>query len=225
MDVINIAPLSRRNRLTLSLLSGLLALVFLIALSNGLSLLWLLPLALLTVFCAVLAIGKRIEPAITLRIGPEGLRYHHRRGNYQVDWQQLLRIDRPTAPSRPDQPLDYVGIRLRDPARFYHSISPRLALALIREQRPLTLLADPNCRDGQCASLLPDIDTLPEPNLTGVRAAYAVHQMALRQQLGYDLYLHHSCLDRSPDEFIALIRDYRTQSQSPSAGSTTTTTE
>ncbi len=225
MDVITIAPLSRRNRLTLSLLSGVLCLAFLIALSKGLSLIWLLPLALLTVFSAVLAIGKRIEPAVTLRLDAKGLNYHHRRGQYEVDWEQLLRVDQPHAPDRPDQPLDYVGIRLRDPARFYRTISPRLALALLREQRPLSRLAQPDCRNGQCAELLPDDDVLPEAGLTGIRAAYATHQMILRQQLGYDLYLHHSCLDRSPRDFIDLVREYRMQQQGPSADSTTATTE
>ncbi|MBY5921214.1 DUF2982 domain-containing protein [Ferrimonas balearica] len=225
MDVITIAPISRRNRLTLSLLSGGLALIFLIALSKGLSLIWLLPLALLTVFTTVLAIGKRIEPAITLRLDSQGLNYHHRRGHYEVDWEQMLRIDQPRVPEHPGQPLDYVGIRLRDPARFYQAIAPRLALSLLREQRPLTRLAQPECNSGQCADLLPDETALPESGLTGIRAAYATHQMMLRQQLGYDLYLHHSCLDRSPQEFIVLVRDYQMRQLGPSAGSTTATTE
>ncbi|MBY6186799.1 DUF2982 domain-containing protein [Marinobacter hydrocarbonoclasticus] len=223
--MITIAPLSRRNRLTLSLLSGVLALLFLIALANGLSLLWLLPLALLTLVSGVMAIGKRMEPAVTLRLDASGLSYHHRRGQYRLPWTQLLRIDQPFAPNQPDQPLDYVGIRLREPAQFYHSIPPRLALALLKEERPLSALAEPGCANGQCQTLLPEEDTVPDKSLTGVRAAYAVHQLKLRQQLGYDLYLHQSCLDRAPDEFIALVRTYRERQLGPSVGSTTATAE
>ncbi|MBY5990808.1 DUF2982 domain-containing protein [Ferrimonas balearica] len=225
MDVIRIQPIARRNRLTFSVLAGLLCLAFLLALFNGLPLLWLLPLSLVTLVVLVLAIGKRLEPDCTLKLHPDGLHYRHRRGSYRLDWQQLLRIDQPGLPEDSSTRLDYVGIRLRDPAQFYRRIAPRLALALIREQRPLSILADPRCATGQCQEMLPEAEGLPQEPLEGVQAAYAAHQLRLRAALGYDLFLHHSALDRSPQEFVSLLRRYQADCLSPGADSTTETAE
>ncbi|WP_298441878.1 DUF2982 domain-containing protein [uncultured Ferrimonas sp.] len=209
MQQISVSPLSRRNSLTMLLAGGLCAIASTLMLQWQLSLMLLLPTTIAALFLLTLGVVKRLDPDVSVLVTPKGIGYHHRRGHWRLPWQQVQRID----VVRIDGiELPFVGIRLRDPLRHIRKVKPRLALALTTEQRGLQRLADPHCPDGHCAIFIQHDKQNP---FNGVKGAYFNHLHILRNQLGFDLYLPHSMLDRHVSDMAQLLRRCHAQSLQP----------
>ncbi|GAA5186317.1 DUF2982 domain-containing protein [Ferrimonas gelatinilytica] len=214
MDSLTFTPISRRNSLTMLFGGLLLVAISLLMYAFGITPILGFSTGLVGMVITILGVLKRLDPPISLKLTPEGLHYYHRKGTWFVPWEAMQRLDQPRH-TESMEPLNFVGVRLRHNETHFHSIQPRLALALLMEQRPLQRLVSP-CQDGSC---LPTM-TEHHSGLTGVLAAYAGHVTLLRQGLGFDLYLPMSMLDRTPEAMVTLLRRYR---DAALVGSTTET--
>lgn len=214
-DTIYIRAAAKRNGLT-AMLTGGVALIIAILLFR------LLPqeASLVGIFVTSLAIVafligwfKVREPAHSMELNRTHLCYHHRKGSWQLDWDNIQRIDIPKITRGVEQtPLALVGIRLKDYRPLLSSISPRLATHMMMEQRPL-LLQSPgeNCDAGTCYSDdLIEEDKYRDAEGTlyqGIMAMYANRMTKLRERLGYDIFINSAELDRDQQEFVTLLRD------------------
>ncbi|MFI3246759.1 MAG: DUF2982 domain-containing protein [Ferrimonas sp.] len=178
-----IAPMARRNYLTLCVagaMGGLFSLLLLLAQAP----LWSqLPLTLISIGAIVLGWLKWQEPAVSLLLNRYGLCYCHRKGYWRVSWQQIQRLD---TVRYNNEALPYIGLRFR-PRSQPLALSPRLALALFLEQRELCRLAAPTQNP---------MELLLQPPYS-VLDGFRLQQRLLRARLGYDIYLPQSAFDRS----------------------------
>ncbi|WP_156904837.1 DUF2982 domain-containing protein [Ferrimonas senticii] len=193
-----VSPFSRRNCLTLMVAGGSSLLA-----AWGCYLLWqnkvvALGLLFAAILALVLGLSKWITPAVSMTISRRGLSYHHRRGTLRLCWQRCQRLDQVR---HQGDDLAFIGIRLRQPERPLTGLTPRLALALFCEQRPLTILAS----GGQTNNAMLLVESSSHG---GVLAAFSKQRRLLRQQLGYDLLLPHGSFDRSPDAMLELLKHH-----------------
>lgn len=211
---IYIKAMSKRNGFT-TLLIGMVGLLLSVMwLTLAPDWLFLAGIFLTSASLVTLLIGwfKLRDPDHSIEISPSRILYHHRRGNWEIFWDNIQRIDCPRVSQGLEQvELDAVGIRLKSYAPFLHRVSPRLATHLLMEQRPLLIHShDKNCRTGDCFNQEMFNDrhyTLEDGHvLTGIKAMLANRMSQLRTQLGYDIYISGADLDRSPMEFVHFLR-------------------
>lgn len=224
MQTEHIQPLVRRNGLTL-LCSGTLltALGFLLLwLTAGKPVLAAYILLLGSLMMAFIGWLKLNEPPISLSLCQHTLHYHHRYGGWALKWHNIQRIDQPRVHIGWElDPLPYIGFKIKRYDEFLALISPRLAVHLLTEQRPLLLQAlqseQSNEQTKRGHDPMAGIELLEEsqfcsPNgqhYEGVLAMLARRMSRMRQLLGYDLLIPVGSLDREPDAFIKLLRHYR----------------
>ncbi|GGF61540.1 DUF2982 domain-containing protein [Alteromonas lipolytica] len=155
---------------------------------------------------------KLREPEHSLAIGRDKVSYQHRCGQWKIAWDDIQRVDCPRVNRGLElATLDMVGFKLKRYDDFLLTISPRLASHIIIEQRPLLLHSqDTSCTTGGCYSnsLFEDKPYVLESGqtLTGIKAILANRMMAVREILGYDVFISASDLDREPGEFVGLLR-------------------
>lgn len=204
---------AKRNGLT-TFLGGCVAMLVAIVLLTWLpKSLYLIGVFTLSGSIVTLLIGwfKMREPEHSIELTKTHIMYRHRHGQWQVNWDNVQRIDVPKVQDGLDiKSLGMVGIKLKDYAPLLTSISPRLATNLLLEQRPLLLQAN-QCAGGGCysADLIENdrFKNIDGKIITGIPAMLANRMTKLRQRLGYDLYISVSELDRTTDEFVALLRE------------------
>jgi len=166
-----------------------------------------------SIIAFVMGFYKIKEPKFSLNITKESIHYTHRKGTWQITWDNIQRVDVPRVHKGLEHvDLEMVGFRLRDPERFLTTISPRLVTHLLMEQRPLAAqLALSNCDSGQCYGddIIEDTKYKCSDGsmLTGVTAMFANRMRKLKSGLGYDVYLSVNDIDRSGIEFVTLIRE------------------
>lgn len=170
----------------------------------------------LSLVALVLGIAKLLQPQYSLLLQPQGLIYQHRRGRLLIRWQDIQRIDQLRADINGEwQDLPFIGIKLKRLDFMLDHISPRLASGLLTEQRPLMMSAV-TMLDSQInleeyvtkefESLLVD-----ERVYKGLLAMFGHRCQLLAQQLGFHLYVPIDVLDRTPEQFIQLLRQYSAQ--------------
>ena len=148
-----IRPSSKRHGQFLTLLGVALVLILFIW-----NLVAPLPLAVLIVtlsaaiVLSVIGIAKVLEPDAALTVTPQFICYQHRKGQWQLAWNNILRFDQPRIQRFLDlQDMPYVGFRLHSYHDFLGQISQRMAVHLMLEQRNLLVVAlryeKPNERD------------------------------------------------------------------------------
>ena len=163
-------------------------------------------LALVIMFTGLL---KRSEPRVSFQLTPQRIQYHHRHGNWTLNWQQIQNINTiKEVAGLTTVALPYVGIRLKSVDALAEQISPRLANRLIHEQRPLLSF-----------SVMQHLLSLEETQLNfnpftlasgkiikGPLAAFLHHCQILHKGLGYHLYIPESSTDREIDAFCQLLK-------------------
>lgn len=212
--VIRIKAASKGNGLT-TLLFGV------VALTLGFTLLGLISQSFILVAIAFIALGiiavvtgffKIKEPDYSVILTEQGIHYQHRYGTWDIPWENLQRIDAPRVTRGIEQvDLCMVGFKIKEYSSFLANISQRLMTNTLMEQRPLLMQnMEANCNTGECAgSDLIEDQKFKLPNgklLTGVQGMFANRMNKLRDRLGYDVYINEAELDRSVDEFVALVR-------------------
>lgn len=213
-DEILIRATSKRNGIT-SIVVGLIALIV-ATLCLTLAPEWLFLAGVLITSGGIVAIligwFKLREPEHSIRISHQQIRYHHRLGEWTLDWDNIQRIDCPRVRHGLDHvDLEAIGFRLKDYTPFLNAVSPRLATHILMEQRPLLMQnRDDNCATGACGNfdMFDDkaFTTTDGQVLTGVKAMLANRMTQLRAQLGFDVYLSAVDLDRSVQEFAQLMK-------------------
>lgn len=157
---------------------------------------------------------KMREPAHSIELTKSFIHYQHRHGKWRLDWANIQRIDVPKISQGFEQkPLSMVGIKIKDYQPLLNSISPRLATNLLLEQRAL-LLHNNGCATGGCYNndLIED-DRFKMPDgrfISGIPAMLANRMSKLRISLGFDLFISVAELDRSSDDFVALLKECHT---------------
>ncbi|MCC2617400.1 DUF2982 domain-containing protein [Aestuariibacter halophilus] len=216
-DTIWVKAHAKRNGLTTLIIGGLGLLLSAAWLAWMPSALFLAGIFLCSAALVTLLIGwfKCREPVHSLAISRQGVRFHHRVGQWFLPWQHIQRIDSPRLTSGLEQQaLDVVGIKISDYGAFIATLSPRLANHLLQEQRPL-LLGGEGCDSGQCYSenlLEPDRFKLASGEwLTGIQAMFAHRMKRFRERWGYDVFISASALDRDTPSFVALLRQCHDQ--------------
>lgn len=213
-DVILVRASAKRNGLT-SLILGIglfvLALIMFALLPMQFRL-----LGIFTTSAAIVAVlvgwFKIREPEHSMVISRQEIDYNHRKGNWQLQWKNVQRIDTPKVTKGTEQTtLSLVGIRVKDYEPILDAISPRLMSHMLMEQRPLLLQApDKNCDSGNCFNddLIEDDKFQSEKGkaYTGIQAMFGNRMAKLRSRLGYDIFINSAELDRSAEEFAELLR-------------------
>lgn len=205
---------SKSNGLTTSIFGGSLLLI-------GFIMLKVLPSELSITGFVIVSIGiiasimgyyKIKEPDYSMTIDEKGILYQHRHGQWFIDWANVQRIDVPKANLGLELiDLHLVGIKLKTYPKFLQTVSQRLMTNMLMEQRPLLMHNnDDGCATGFCAGedLVSNgkIKLVDGTVLTGVKAMFVQRMELLRKRLGFDIYINESELDRSPKDFVALLR-------------------
>ncbi|MGS2719209.1 DUF2982 domain-containing protein [Paraglaciecola aestuariivivens] len=218
-DIIQIKSQAKRN-VIVSAMFGIIILALgklsLLVLPNDYYLIGIFLISL-SIVAFILAWVKYREPEFSFCLTRSALTYQHRFGQWQLDWHNIQRIDRPTIYQAGSlQNLDMVGIKLKDYSAFLEHISPRLMSNILMEQRPLLLQGNNSqCQTGQCYGddLLEDDQYKDQHGKTysGIQAMFANRMLKLRQRLGYDIFVASAELDRPEQDFIELLKQCQQQ--------------
>lgn len=226
---INIAAIAKRNGMTVTFFSTLAALTGLWLVLDRQQVMGPLLLMISTVGLS-LGFAKLQQPAVSVRLTPQALYYYQARGCWQIHWGDLQRIDIAVIDENyQTRQLPFIGISLRDHAYLLNEISNRLSIGILTEQRPLLQQAL-RYRTTQAISPSDTSTSSPNPGVPyptellfeknhyidangkeydGIKAMLAHRMKVMRQLLGFDLYIPINTLDRSPEDFVALIRKYK----------------
>ena len=216
-DVIFIRATAKRNGLT-SLIAGCVGILLSIGLFALLpDALFLLGIFALTTSIVAILIGwfKLREPPHSFEITKQAICYYNRRGQWQLEWDNIQRIDVPRSTRGIElKDMELVGIKIREYGPLLKSISPRLITNLLTEQRALILQSD-KCVSGTCYSeaMFEDDKYKLEDGteLRGIPAMMANRMKRLRELFGYDLFISTTELDRDKEEFVQLLRQCQNQ--------------
>jgi hypothetical protein len=156
---------------------------------------------------------KLREPNYSLELTKEHIVYHHRRGKWRIHWDNIQRVDVPRVTKGIETvELEMLGFRLKNSDTFLDDISMRLITHLLLEQRPLVMHnIDPSCETGRCYGddMIEDEKFIRQDGteVKGVTAMFGNRMAKLKSRLGYDVYISTNELDRSPQDFIKLVKD------------------
>jgi hypothetical protein len=159
------------------------------------------------------------EPPFSFLLSKTSILYKHRHGQWQLDWQNIQRMDVPKISSGLGQNhLEMIAIKIKDYPVFLDSISPRLMTNILMEQRPLLFQEtgqSKDCAKGSCYSddLLENdyFKDISGREYRGIQAMFAHRMAKLRNRLGYDIFVAGSELDRPEQAFIDLLRQCHLQ--------------
>ena len=212
----HIAPMSRHNGLTLAL-AGLILMPLVLTVGywlDGRAQLVVVFLFLACMMMLILGALKLREPRYSFSLSSDHLHFHHKIGGWSLHWSNIIRIDQARLQSGLDLvELPYIGIKMRDYDEFLPLMTPRMAVHLLTEQRPLLAMA---LRHGaisryELQEWLVEDSRYRSPGGQHYQGLVAMlgHRMThLRELYGYDLLIHESSLDREAPEFVTLLRGY-----------------
>lgn len=208
-----IRPNTKRNGSVLLIL-GVGGLALVLAIHTQIEIPWPIRLTLCSVSLVmfVLGVGKLMEPEVSFEITPQQLRYLHFRGSWQLDWSAIQRFDIPSRRKGLDLvELPFLGIRLRSYDAFLGQLSPRLAVHLMYQQRPLMLqlLRTEMPTHRNYLEYVEAVDYYVGDSgqtFRGVIATFAKRMTLMREMLGYDLFVPQNAFDRPLPEFIAHLK-------------------
>ena len=220
MTTLHISPLTKRNGISLTLLGLLVTsiMIFILFFLEEQLIVAVISLLLVGVCCTFIGLLKLLEPRVSLSLCHDCLQYHHKWGGWVLKWRNIQRFDRPSVRKGLTwHPLPYIGIRIRNYDEFLTWVTPRLAVHLLTEQRSLLIALlhhEQECDSGGCLleeELFEDSHYRSANGRLyhGVVAMFANRMARLRILTGLDLLLPEGSLDREPDDFLRLLRDYQ----------------
>jgi hypothetical protein len=222
-DLIEIRRAAKRNVLTTAIIGGLgllLSSQLLIWLPKSAYLIGIL-LSSLSLVTLLVAYFKYCEPLHSFVLSRKTVFYQHKNGTWQVEWANIQRMAVPRISQGLEQKeLAMIGIKLKSYKPFLDAISPRLMTNILMEQRPLLLYGlgldqQLNCKSGACYGngILED-DRFKDSDgqiYTGIQAMLANRMQKLRQQLGFDIFVAATELDRDEHDFVQLLQQCQQQ--------------
>ncbi len=163
-----------------------------------------------------IGILKILEPRVSLTLCKDCLEFHHRCGGWVLKWPNIVRIDQPALQDGLEWfSLPYIGIKIREYEPLLNIISAKLAVKLLSEQRSLLIqVLQQEYMSGHIDTNFDLIEESLYRSPTGHIYQGAVgmmgHRMArMRALLGYDLFIPANSLDRDPQSFIHLLRNFQ----------------
>ncbi|MFT5880584.1 MAG: hypothetical protein ACI86X_001713 [Moritella sp.] len=209
-----IRPIAKRNGITLSLLASILVVVAVYGLllePNNRYFSYPLMAACLILGLVLLVVGitKLRDVYYRFSLTDEGIHYFTHHGGFTLLWQDIQRIDIPKiSDGLALTELPYVGVRLKQREHLIDTASlPILAHTLI-QQRALVLLMKPTSNMYENADNMLYPTTKVKHNYRGLQAMFFNRMLFLHNALGYDIYFPSDDLDRSPQQFVQLLRKY-----------------
>jgi len=213
-----IRPIAKRNGLTITIVAGLFIFSSVIALlttSADIDYYLYFPLlaaSLIIGICLmVIGIAKINDVYYRFSLIKEGIHYFTSRGGFTIFWQDIQRIDIPRINDGLElKELPYIGIRLNQREHLINSASLPTLSHMLLEQRALIMLTEPN------STLYGNADNMLYPDIKithkyhGLQAMFINRMQYLHNTLGYDIYFPNDDLDRSPTEFVQLLRELKT---------------
>lgn len=165
---------------------------------------------LLTLVAAFVGLKKLSAPVVLAESTATGLLYHHPGGSWNLPWQQISHVQQVEVQGRE---LAWVGIRINDYDQFLQTISLRLAVRLLIEQRAVLIAAvGGSCPSGRCAGdfLVDALEFKTSKQMyKGVQAMFGQRMAHLRQLVGADLLIPADFKDCSPHDFSQHINRQR----------------
>jgi hypothetical protein len=161
---------------------------------------------LLTVFTGLV---KRLEPRFSFTLSPNKMTYHHRYGQWKLQWLQIKRIAivKETA-GLESLALPYIGLKLNDFEEILGNISPRLANRITHEQKPLISFAIRYnlMKLEQGVIRFEPYKLSSGEQVRGPLAAFLYHSEALHNAFGYHLFIPATSTDRELESFCQLLK-------------------
>lgn len=203
-----IQPISKRNGLTFSLLGSILICFSLICIAYALLPRFLMAVGLiLGLVILVIGIRKLSDTFYRFSLTEQGIHYFTRSGGCTILWKDIQRIDIPKITQGTEAiPLPYIGLRLSNPKRLLDTASQPMLAHMLFEQRALVQLSLSE------SDLLEHADTLlsaaasDDLNFEGLQGQFLKRMSLLHKTLGYDFYFPIDDIDRSPEQFVNLLR-------------------
>lgn len=210
-----IRPIAKRNGVTFTIVAGVFifsSIIALLTISTNNPPYFPLFAASLIIGIGLLIVGivKINDVDYRFSLTHEGIHYFTSRGGFTILWQDIQRIDIPRINNELElKELPYIGIRLNQREHLINSASLPTLSHMLLEQRALVMLTDPSSTlYGNAENMLyPDIKTTHKYH--GLQAMFINRMHYLHDTLGYDIYFPNDDLDRSPIEFVQLLRDYK----------------
>ncbi|WP_332870192.1 DUF2982 domain-containing protein [Zobellella maritima] len=223
LETQHIEPMSRRHGLSLTVMGATFMLILLGVLYwlGGRGHLVVYFLFLASLVTTLLGILKLREPVYSFSLSRDSLHFHHKIGGWSLHWSNVVRIDQPRFSVGLElTELPYIGLKIRDYDELLPLITPRLAVHLLTEQRPLLAMAlryQVVTRSQLQDWLIEDSHyrSASGRRYEGILAMLANRMSHLRQLYGYDLLVHESNLDRDTPDFVALLRRYQSANSLP----------
>ncbi|MGB0897696.1 MAG: DUF2982 domain-containing protein [Psychrobium sp.] len=152
-----------------------------------------------------IGIAKHLEPAISIKLTENSIRYFHRYGQWKLDWSNINRIYIPRFYHQLEhREISYIGIKINDLEAFIDNVSPRFASRIIHEHRDILALAisqgDINIAQAQI-----NLSAFKLPSGFEIKGPLApfFHQMILLERVyGAHLFIPFSGLTMPPNDII-----------------------
>lgn len=153
------------------------------------------------------------KATVSYTLTPFHFQQHLFKGGWVVKWNNISEI----GICQYDQdgwqyPLPWIGIKLKHYTPYLLSICPRIATELLLSQRALLYLgAKQHQKEIQFEDIVLDAKPFRSSTgevLYGLQAMLANRMKYQRSYYGYDVFISTRDLDRSPEEFVGLIRRY-----------------
>lgn len=110
------------------------------------------------------------------------------------------------------QPLPWIGIKLKDYQPYLAAICPRVATEILLSQRALLYLGAKQHNQGQnFEEIVLDSNVFQDNSgreYKGLQAMLANRMQYQRNYFDYDIFISAQDLDRPADEFVGLVRRY-----------------
>lgn len=209
-----IRPIAKRNGITLSLLASILIISSIYGLlvePDNRYFSFPLMAAILILGLVLLVIGLTIIRDVYYRFSltENGIHYFTRHGGFTILWQDIQRIDIPKiSDGLALKDLPYVGIRLKQHEQLIATASLPILAHMLLEQRALVLLTKSSANLYENADNILYPATKVKHNYRGLQAMFLNRMLFLHNSLGYDIYFPADDLDRPPQQFVQLLRNY-----------------
>ena len=165
---------------------------------------------LLTLVAIYVGLMKLKAPQLLAEANSDGLVYFHPRGSWFIPWSQLEHVQQISLHGRE---LAWIGVRVRDYDQILPTMSLRLAVRLLIEQRGVLIAAaGSGCAGGGCAAdyLIDAVEFRTKARqYKGVQAMFGQRMAHLRQLVQADLLVPVDLLHCSASEFCLFINRQR----------------
>ncbi len=215
LEELKIRPIARRNHISFVLFGAALIILSLIAQVFAIK----LPAFIMLIaglLALILGLLKWREPEFSFTFTPHHFIWHHHRGDIEIDWFNVydlisIKVDK----GLEQHELHYLGLKLKDFTPLTKTIPLRVAKSLYHEYRSLLHVAMVDARSRGLSAILfqehqDEWRGSDKKKIDGLMGTFASRIHQLKQQLGADLYIPLTALDRHPDEFIEIFRQYKT---------------